>query len=250
MIREGGLYVLMGAKPMCIFDVSSALPETEEQYLENYPKYLRYLQESRPEMRPFSYEEYKASYEENEYLHVAKLWQHWKSKMHEVVGPHYSFVVRKIEGEPIGFFINTCSLLYILTYHRAEFEDICGLTFEPEQMLQEIEDQHSEFWQKAFASDYSKGLLFGYGPRNSFTFSWQTINKLPFPKRIFQDIEPLSKKDISVFDLKLPSICMYSLGDPILENYKVQRKEILQEFKNKDFEVIIRKWLSVGLEKN
>jgi len=250
MIRECGLYVLMGSKPMVSFSVKSGIPETEEEYKEHYPRYISYLKENHPKDTIPSYEEYKNASEENAYMLDARLWENWKAKMKDYVGPNFQFVVRKMpfgEGNVEGLFLNKCSTLYLLTRYYREFEQVYGASFEPKKVLNEISEENSGFWECVFRNHYTQGLLFGYGPRNSYFFDWQSENNFPFPRRFFQDVVPFVNKKIKVSDLRLPIISMYFLGDDVLENYKLQRQEILAEFANKDFETTVKKWLGVGL---
>ena len=235
MIREGGLYVLMGSKPMVSFDVRSGAPET----IEEYQKHLEYVKIKYPEDRIETFEEYRMFHKLDKHIQYSELWENWQIKMKNYVGPHFQFITRRYPfGETLserrnieGLFINNCSLLYVLTTHYSEFEKVFGMPFEPEKVLKEISDLNSTFWQCAFCNQYTQGLLFGYGSRNSFNFSWQIKNDYPFPIRYFQDIVPLSKKEVKVSDLRLPGISLCFLGDPALESYKLQRKEILRNLK-------------------
>ena len=256
MIREGGLYVLMGSKPMVSFDVRSGIPETAEEY----QKHLEYAKIKYPEDRIETFEEYKISNRLDKHIQYSELWEDWETKMKNYVGPHFQFVTRRYPfGENLserrnleGLFINNCSLLYVLTVHYSEFEKVFGAPFEPKKVLEEISDLNSIFWERAFRNQYTQGLLFGYGSRNSFNFSWQIENNFPFAIRFFQDISLLiktkfDKKKVNVSDLLLPPISLYFLGDPVLESYKLQRKEILKEFKGKDFESTVKRWLGSGM---
>ncbi len=257
MIREGGLYVLMGSKPMVSFDVRSGILETAEEY----QKHLEYAKIKYPEDRIETFEEYKISHKLDKHIQYSELWEDWKTKMKNYVGPHFQFITRRAPfGENLserrnleGLFINNCSLLYVLTVHYSEFEKVFGAPFEPKKVLNEISDPNSIFWERAFRDQYTQGLLFGYGSRNSFIFSWQIENDFPFSIRYFQDISLLiktkfDKKKVNVSDLLLPPISLYFLGDPVLEIYKLQRKEILEEFKNKDFESTVKLWLRSGMD--
>ena len=251
MIREGGLYVLMGSKPMVSFDVKSSNPET----IEEYQKHLEYVKIKYPKNRIETFEEYKISNRLDKHIQYSELWENWRTKMKNYVGPHFQFVTRRYPfGENRserrnleGLFINNCSLLYVLTAHYAEFEKVFGMPFDPKKVLDDISNINSTFWERVFRDQYTQGLLFGYGSRNSFNFSWQIENDFPFAIRYFQDIVPLLKKQVKVSDLRLPPISLYFLGDSVLESYKLQREKILEEFKGEDFESTVKLWLRSGM---
>lgn len=251
MIREGGLFVLMGSKPMSTFPIDNGYPETEEESKKYYVEYLTLLKKENSSSL-LTYEDFSEKCKNNIHLHTRSLWDTWQKRMKNYVGPRYQFVVRKSpfgQGRQGGLFINIPNTLLTLKCYYQEFAEIYGAPFDPEQVLNEIGNENSSFWEHIFQSNYAQGLLLGYGRNNSFAFSWQITNHLSFfpITNKEQQVEPLLKSSITLSDLPLPPICVYSVGDRVLANYKKERKEILKQFQGKDFETLTKEWLQHGL---
>jgi hypothetical protein len=211
MIRYGGLYVLMGSKPAIDFPIDSFFPETSKQ-------------------------------------NPLELWDNWNTHNHDWISSNYRFVAVKLNNERLGFFINIPSVVWTLKTHYQEFANISQTNFIPEQIIKEFGNEDSLFWSRIFQSSYANGLLLGYGKRNAFLFDYQNPNEKQILLPRFADIEGAciahSKETVNVSDLPLPSFCTFCLGDEVMETYKRQRQQILQEFDGKDFETTARHWLS------
>jgi hypothetical protein len=251
MIREAGLYVLMGSKPMSTFEIDAGFPETEEEKKRYYRDYLR-AQNSASKQSLMSYEQFSKQCDNSLHFHYKHLWETWQAKMLQEVGPCYLFVARKNpygERRKSGLFINVPHTLLTLKKYYQEFVEMNGAPFDPQQVLNEISDENSSFWEKAFHSNYTQGLLLGYGRKNAFAFSWQVENNIMASALPLLN-EPTFKQDIAISDLQLPSVQVFSLGDEILETYKRERSQILDELKNKDFEAAVMQWLQKGRSKN
>jgi hypothetical protein len=248
MIRNCGLYVLMGSKPMCTFDIDNCYPETREDYELYFKKHYVGTEYETLYKLPLSNADFSKVYKEDMYLHTKRLWNAWVQKMNYLVGPRYRFVVRRAPFErnlEEGLFINIPNLLLTLKTYYQDFVECYGGPFNPQEVLDQISDIESPFWNKMFTCNYTQGLLLGYGQKNSFNFSWQMENKLNLPKISFseQSIETLLKENLDTNDLQLPPISVYHLGDEVLEKYYREREQILQEFKRKDFVTVVKSWL-------
>lgn len=254
MIREGGLYVLMGSKPMCTFPVEdTGAPESEEEIKLAYERYLAESIMGNVQESPVSYDSFAEHCRNSVHLHTRALWNAAQEKLKDYVGPRYRFVVRRNpfgERRQGGLFINIPNTLYVLKRYSHDFIEVYGEPFDSEKVLEEITDEDSPFWTRVFGSNYTQGLLFGYGRQNSYEFDWQTKNALNLPRLEIegQPIEPLMKKNIKATDLRLPSISIYSLADEKLKKYERERDRILKELKGKDFEQTVKIWLSKGQE--
>jgi hypothetical protein len=243
MIRSGGLYVLMGSKPMIDFPIDSGFPETEAECTQQYERDLLSFEHS------ISYTKYLEACKSCRHLHHRSLWNAWEKQMNNYLGPCYRFVAVNLKGRTTGFFINIPSTLITLKTYYQEFAEVNGGSFSPEQVIDEIGNQDSLFWTKLFQSSYTIGLLLGYGKRNSFLFHCeQNGEKFILPR--FVDLERKlaadSKRDVQVEDLPLPEFCTFCLGDEVMENYKQQRQQIIREFRGKNFETETKHWLGIG----
>lgn len=253
MIREGGLYVLMGSKPMSTFEIDAGYPESEEEKLRSYQEYLGVLNRESSRSAPMPYEDFSRQCDSSFHLHYRHLWAEWQARRQDNVGPCYLFVARKNpygEHRESGLFVNIPHTLLTLKKYYQEFAEVNGGLFDPQKVLDEISDERSSFWEKIFHSNYTKGLLLGYGRKNAFAFSWQAENHITTPAVQAEPVcGELIKQSVTISDLQLPSVQVYSLGDDVLETYKRERTQILNELKGKDFESVVLRWLQKGCVK-
>lgn len=254
MIRENGLYTLMGSKPISTFYIADGMPETEEGFKVIYAQYL-----SRPKRNPadipLSYEEFHKEYENTPlYFRHRQLWETWEATTKGKISPRYRFVLQRDpldKRNDAGLFINVPNTLYVLKFHYSAFARITGLSFDPDKILDEISDNSSPFWRKAFESHYLMGLLFGYGEKNAALFEWEIQNNSPLPtvklseqRTIDQTAEICFQERVTLSDLKLPLFGVYSLGDPTIKKYQKEKKYITKQLRGKDFTKVVWAWLS------
>ncbi len=237
MIREKGLYVLMGSKPMSSFPIHNWIPETPKERKQHYENLIHSLKKENPESSLPTYEKFCEDGKKMSHLQYHCLWKAWKTQVQHAL-PYYKFTERKTPfGESKeGLFINVLTTLCVLQTHYDSFAKITSMDFDPEKALTDLSNIDSRFWEKVFQSHYLTGLLFGYGERNAMCFDWesrlslptQRINEVDFDKIA----ENLSKKNLSPSDLQLPFFSIYSLDDPTLEQYKKEREHILKTLKD------------------
>ena len=254
MIRERGLYVLMGTKPMSTFNLDSGFPESEEERKSYYHRRLNEWKEENSLEPCESYEEFSKNCEKQPHSHHQRLWKAWQEQMGSYVSPRYLFVTRKApfgDRREDGLFINVPSTIYVLKSNYASFSKITGMGFDPDTILKELSHDESLFWERAFQSHYLGGLLYGYGEKNAVCFEWEIKNECAVPlmriadhPTIDQTVDIFSKKNVTLADLKLPLFGVYSLDDPTIKKYKREKEYILKELKGKDFYQTVVKWLS------
>ncbi len=238
MIRHAGLYVLMGSKPMVEFPIDSGFPETEEECRKCWAQRSQDLK---------SYPDYLEGCLNSSHLHYRKLWDVWSHQLHNTISSSFRMFAINISGRNYGFFVNIPSLLFVIKMHYRELVDIAGKEFNPEELLREIENPQSLFWDLFCRSHYAKGLFFGYGSRNSFLFNYERNNdNILFPRlNDFDAIADLAtRRDLDITDLSLPSFASFSLGDEIIEQYRYQRAHIIQILKSKPFVKTVKEWMA------
>jgi hypothetical protein len=243
MVREGGLYVLMGSKPMSTFAIDTGFPETEEERERYYEKRVRDLKKYNPTASPDSYEDFTEMCKNAVYRQNRRLWRTWEQSMKNRLSPQYKFAARRAFADhKEGLFINVPSTIYVLKAHYTAFLRITGIRFNPDTILEEISDEDSPFWERTFESHYLTGLLFGYGERNAVCFDWAMRTRMSLPALKIEGQpnpnqlkEIIVKRDIKPSDLKLPLFGVYSVDDPTIEKYRKERTYILKELKGGDF---------------
>ncbi len=230
-------------------------PETEDETKIAYELYLSEIQAGNVNETPATYDEFAANCQSQLHLHHRKLWSVARERLKDYVGPRYRFVVKKNPfglRRRTGLFINIPNTILTLRLYRQDFELAYGGPFDPENIVDEIADEESPFWNKLFSSNYCMGLLFGYGRQNSYEFDWRMKNAI-FADRLEvqgQEVMPLMKKNVKIRDLRLPNISVYSLGDRKLDKYRKERDSIIRDLEGKDFEKTMKARLSEGLHRS
>ena len=245
----------MGGRTRSSFPIEdSGFPETDEEMKQAYELYLSEINAGHLKETPVSYKEFTDNCRSMVHLHHKRLWNTVKSKLENYVGPRYRFVVSRNpygERRKCGLFINVPNTIIQLKRHYQEFAKLYGKPFDPETILDEISNEESDFWNKVFRSNYLLGILFGYGYQNSYEFDWRMRNSFSTPRLKVegQELMPLIKEKITIEDLRLPNISVYSVTDRKLKKYRKERKAIIKELKGKDFEKTIKAWLTEGAQK-
>lgn len=214
MIRERGLYVLLGSKPMSTFSIENGFPESTQEH-----KHFRHAR-------------------------TKKLWENWVHK--EVsLSSHYKFIARKSpfgDHSLEGLFINVPNSEYILKHHYTDFAKLTGQEFSPGEILQDLSNAESLFWTRVFRNHYLSGLLLGFGEKNAYLYDWGEKNHIePFVSRPkgMPSLDQISnlyfKSTIYLEDLYLPLFGSSEINDPVVEKYRIERKYILSKLRGKNF---------------
>ncbi len=256
LLREAGLYTLLGSKPMTEFDVTSTCGETEEDMVRSYKELSRFLELAKHDSEHYhangvvlpDYEEFKKKSISRgkalKFLDKKKVWDGWLNANEITLNPIYKLITRGSSNK-VGLFINVPQMMCALKKYQNEFTLITGVQFDVATILDSIEENHSVFWEKVFSSHYLHGLLLGYGEKNAYLFDWVRKQSLPlnsvsilrFPEltRFNQYTKKILKKDITVNDLPIPYFVSFEINDEEVERYSKERERILNFLKDKDF---------------
>lgn len=197
----------MGSKPMILFQVEGCMPIGEEE--------------------------------------CKIFWHETKLKLEKLRGPSYFFTSYiNGNGTEDGIFINIPSLLVTLKLNYDILAKIAKEEFNPEKVIEELENPNSFFWKKLFVRHAGMGILLGFGQRNALLME---IGER-FPVARVSDVERAVstwfKEDWVVEDLPLPNFVSFNLGDEVFAKYQHERKEIFKYLKKRDFEKTVKEWLS------
>ncbi|MFZ0566258.1 MAG: hypothetical protein WAM28_08755 [Chlamydiales bacterium] len=258
MIRNGGLYTLLGTKPMTEFDITDTLDKTEQEIAQSYEELkvsLREQKSSNCSALP-TFEEYvkkcNLQREELKFGDCKILWDTWLKTYGTVSTPTYKLIAWKGDFTA-GLFIHVPHLIYTLKKYYREFSQITGIQFDVDTILNSIEDKNSVFWRKVLTNHYLHGLLLGYGERNAYLFNWvrkealplESVSILRFPElsRLNQHAKQILKKKVSIDDLPIPYFVSFEINDEEIERYSKEQKKIISFMKDKDFTSFILKCL-------
>lgn len=254
MIRDGGLYTLLGSKPMTEFDITDTLDKTEQEIAQSYEELKTAIKEQALKSEKSSdcptiptFEEYvkkcKLQREELKFGDCKILWDTWSKIYGTISTPTYRVIAW--EGDfTVGLFIHVPYLTHILKKYYKEFSQITETQFDVDTILDSIEDKNSVFWNKVLTNHYLHGLLLGYGERNAYLFNWvrkealplESVSILRFPElsRLNQYAKQTLKKKISIEDLPIPYFVSFEINDEEVERYSKEREKIINFMKDKD----------------
>ncbi len=259
MIREWGLYTLLGSKPVTVFDIQDLPIKEEKDLRKSYGELKAHLEKAEEEkglpeaertafnpggvVLP-TYEEYKKGWESKGLLNPKELWDQWKAT-HQTLNPKFRIFSRKApfgEGK-LGLFINIPSLIFVLHQYQKEISQRTGVNYVPHEIVLEIEDESSFFWNQVFQDHFLFGLICGYGERSAYLFDWSNDHfpTIASERRNFlinngiQDRINRAKKDICPKNLSIPVFFHFGLTDPMKMNYELEREKIIEYFQEKDF---------------
>lgn len=176
----------------------------------------------------------------------------WKKVKNRMKTPLFLLIDRPsplTKGRAI-FLVNIAATAVTLQKHYRELKELVDFEFDPFQIIFEIEDEHSSFWDKVLKNEYFLGTILGYGEDNAHIawlcecyeagkYSGDNLDKIKeFIETIFNK-SPSSnacaraKEDIAFL---LPSFGCYAAGqsEKLLEKYKHDRERIKRTYKGKD----------------
>ncbi|MCP5509543.1 MAG: hypothetical protein H7A39_03930 [Chlamydiales bacterium] len=206
LIRNGGVYVLEGVKPMIEFELTGT----------NYS--LPYLSRNAP-------------YHLNR---SKKMWQFWKdAEKRRSKNPNFSFIERTAFPAQITshFFINRKAIAEVLSMYQDAFSKVEGFT-SPAKLADEFEAENSMFWNVVLQDHYFLGLLFGYGQGNS---NYYLQSKSNDQTASIPHIHALIKKNVDLSDLPIPNFRHLESDKRMVEYYCDAKKRILQAYRDKPF---------------
>jgi hypothetical protein len=188
-------------------------------------------------------------------LNHKKLWLEYK-KNHVGLDSKFRIFSRKspFGEEDIGIFVNIPNLVYLLHRYQSEFSKRTQIEYEPSEIVLQLEDDISIFWEKVFQDHFLSGLIYGYGERSSYLYTWSgnhltTVHK---ERRCFFSNDAqlkrvasfIVKSDIKPSDLPLPEFFHFGVSDPMKLGYELEKEKIIKCFQDKDFTSEVMKILN------
>lgn len=224
---RGGIYTLLGSKPVTTFDVVS-YSELDDQSIINY---IETSQNSRVFLNSSKKKDvglYKSLtkaqktkafvFGNSDYIFDDfDLWKDWEvfckdfhvSKKYLLFKQKFS----KSERENLGLeceeayhiaFVNVLQTTYILEKYYDKFREVLGYDFDPLEEVLKMQNEQTAFWdyffgEKACNHHLLCGLLYGYGWENAFTFHMKNTKHVDKDNkdktRVFFDQLTFSSKD-------------------------------------------------------
>ena len=242
ILRASAAYVLWGTKPIADYTACFLTPEEIRDANNEFEKLP---QETKDELnkRQVSFP-----------IITEKHWKVWE-KVKDQLPMHNFIITTKVWNEPHApdiVVISITNLIVVLDGNYDLFKQKIGHDFNPTQVAFEYTDgegNFTEFWEKVYEDEVLKGLIFGYGKKNALFYKhwWedfycnQKIKNYPKQLAYWQNVkficthlkETVFKKKLSYEEIELPFFS-HLPHDPVVEQYKHQRKEIIKAYKGKD----------------
>ena len=258
MIREGGLYTLVGTKPITEFDIESSYKHTEENIRESYEELKAFLKKAdkeknlpEDERKAFnlynltlpSFAEYKEEWDkQRDFLGPKELWEEWNKSSREL-DPKFRLFSKMFGEVEAGFFVNIPNLVYTLHHYKKDFCERIYMEFDPNEVVFQIGDETSIFWKKVFQDHFLLGLILGYGERSSYLFDWgeKHLKSIKNDRKHFfyvedrQVINLMGKPSLEVPDLLWPVFFHFGITDLMRLYYELEREKIIEYFQEKNF---------------
>lgn len=245
MIRENGIYTLLGSKPMTTFNIDSgALPYSKEDMLSLYENIISENPTLKGNLSFSDYQKTVSEALEKKYLKHEELWHSWMKEYGTKRNKRFVFCsIKSPYGDRSeGLFINIPVTTYILSKYQDLIQKRIGFSFDPYTVLNEVSSENSVFWEKIFKDHVIMGILLGYGERNAFIWELEdNLNESLQCKPINATINDseyskiLVKEEVTIDDLLIPLFVSFSQYDPEIERYQQERKFIMSKISKKRF---------------
>lgn len=161
--------------------------------------------------------------------HIYEGWLTFKKVLKNFEMKNYLFRVTPLPSPDACdlILINVPETISVLTKHYEIFKQATGMEFEPIKVVLEAEDPDSLFWKRVFAMEnhLAKGLLYGFGLKNSLSFN--------STYEISTDDPSIKTGKGSLTNFRIPLFGV-APGDKTAEKYREEKKIIEQIYRNQD----------------
>jgi len=228
MIRESGVYTLLGPKPMTFINMSYTRP-TKKQRLSlwnDYPEEIK--QEYKP--KDIFFPSYDAQ----------RLLAKWRTVDEEITKDTYRFI--ELPHHEL-LFINIPLCIKIISEHRALFSSLLEADLPPEELAKNLAAKSSLLREKLLENHLLTGLLCGFGLENASQFHICTHQgkKCSTPSSSPTDV--FIKDHPKLSEINIPLFNVFPGGEEVVARYKSEREAILAAHSDKNFKKFALKML-------
>lgn len=243
LFDDMGAYVLYGTKPMSMSCLEEPPSEEEKSKWKAYYASLSEEEKANLSVRAKRYD-FGANY------------QRWQGIKQRFPIRQYLFgSFRLDEKTELILFVNIEMTIRILLKYYEDFRRVFGSDFDPLQVVFEVENTDSVFWNKVATQGHALlGILLGYGRDNAWFFEWnmqyrETPSQIgdfvkSFFSRFYEDRDILYP-DPQHFMLPIfRSYGLYPNDQQLFEQYKKEQKQIKALYKGRDEVDVALEWLT------
>lgn len=228
LFYEGGAYTLFGSKPIS-FEVLSPTPEEEKQEF--------FSVSSHPILRNL--------------INFSENWNAWERLKSQYKTPRFLLFQRNSPSfspsEKSIFLVNISATAAILQKYYQKFRNAVNGDFDPLNIVFEMQNNQSAFWNTVLSREDLFGILLGFGEENSWFFvkvkAWQEQVGRDTSGHVDAFLASLSSQTpglnaLSTFDapFPLPGFICYAEEESfrLIEKYEGERAMIKKIYKGKD----------------
>jgi hypothetical protein len=249
LLNESGIFTLLGSKPVTDTQIFYSWDKEDERKIwdelsaeERKERILLIQRDNSDDMkfyRSLSRDLKKNAIivsDEDYFLEVDEFIKHWDDIKKLPISEKFILVRKEsslnVNGEEKPFahiiFVNVFETAVILQRYYHLFRAVYGSDFDPLRVTMELKDDQSDFWEKINREGTPElwGLLYGFGDKNSFCFSWKQDRHYKFSRldTVFSSQEFIPVPSIKHFSI--PIFASFSAGDPIVKRYEEEREKV------------------------
>jgi hypothetical protein len=274
MLREGGIYTLLGSKPLTdcsIFHYGT--PESQRRE-ENKNSFVYFLLNRGDKNDMQFYQKLSSSGEEDKAYLISNsnfiynfetLWGQWEKIQHRFPLKNKFLLIKKSidaskwqESEPectsidTIIFIDVLKTALVIQQNYEAFKQALGHDFDPLKIVFDLANEDSILWNKINNPSYCHlwGILYGFGKENAYSYLWSWRYRKnpdidPREARFAEELEkqgsckdypsPSDKDAFTLSNFPIPSFAVYSDNDPVVVNYEIERENIRKAYRGQDF---------------
>lgn len=170
-----GAFVLFGSKPLC--EMSLIDVPVLESFQQRYLATISDDEKSRWDAEKKQLKAQGLYFEHEHERNPFRGFQVWKT-IHDKIGTKRYIVAVHPVGEGLYSLVlaDVVKVALVLAENYDIFKKITGEDFHPFEMVYELNNSNSPFWNKILSEGgnfVGKGLLYGYGKKNSLVFGWE-----------------------------------------------------------------------------
>ncbi len=216
LLRENGIYVIFGSKPVVCSNLCIISEDKIKSSSQKIPESIK---------KNATRQKIKLEFYIQDWKQVQK---HFKIKS------KYLLLFKKHEEDGIAsvYLVNKPNLITVLTEYYSVFKERTKIDFNPLTIVDEFNNDSSNFWNLVQNDMLLQGLTFGYGIVNSSLFDqWLKLNETEARNFVNLGFKATDKhlvdKNIKVNYQNFPLPVFRNFpNDSTLEKYKHERKKI------------------------
>ena len=226
LLDNCGIYTLWGSKPMVRFEMclysSEELSKLQDEVEEN------------ENAETVTIENY--NFPEN--------WEKWE-KIRDQFNIRRFLIFKRDSPDdpklPWIFFVNIYETALVIQKNYPIFRKRIGEDFDSLDVVFELQEESSKFWDIVFEQSELVGLLYGFGLENSLCFSWKyrdnKANIQDFAHSLNSNFSIQRKNygSATIHTFSLPIFAEFNKNHCMVNRYEAERKEIKKIYKNQDF---------------